>query len=132
MILLDTDICVEILRKNETVILRRAEYDDSTAISFMSLAELFYGAEKSSNPAANRRLIEEFLLTLEVIHSDYHILQRFGQFKKYLQEKRAILPDADIFIAATAYERAEMLVSGNTSHFERFPNLEIENWIQGH
>jgi predicted nucleic acid-binding protein len=38
MILLDTDICIEILRKNKTVIQKRAQYDDTTAVSFMSIA----------------------------------------------------------------------------------------------
>jgi predicted nucleic acid-binding protein len=40
-----------------------------------------------------------------------------------------LLPDADILIAATACEEARLLVTGNTSHFERFPELKIGDWI---
>lgn len=67
MILLDTDICIEILRKNTAVIERRAQYNDSTGVSFMSVAELYYGAEKLQNPVKNHHLLEEFLLTIEII-----------------------------------------------------------------
>ena len=42
MILLDTDICIELLRGNAKVIDKRQGYDEKVAISFMSVAELFY------------------------------------------------------------------------------------------
>ena len=129
MILLDTDICIEILRKNKSVIKKRDMYDEDTAISFMSVAELYYGAEKSSNPIKNHFLIEEFLLTIDVIQTDTEILKKFGQLKLQLYKQNLLLPDADIFIAATAYVKAERLITGNTKHFQRFSNLVIENWI---
>jgi tRNA(fMet)-specific endonuclease VapC len=129
MILLDTDVCVEILRKNRDVIRKRERYDDETAVSFISVAELYYGAEKSSNPLKNNFLIEEFLLTLKVIQSDNEIMKKFGQVKLRLYRENILLPDADIFIAATAYMKADKLITGNTKHFQRFPNLVIENWI---
>ena len=77
MILLDTDICIEILRKSEKVINKRAQCDDVPAISFMSIAELYNGAEKSADPSGNYSLIEEFLLSIEIIHTDIQIMQRF-------------------------------------------------------
>lgn len=129
MILLDTDICIEILRKNANVIRKREKYDDETAISFISVAELYYGAEKSSNQIKNHFLIEEFLLTIEVIQSENEILKMFGRIKFQLYKQNLLLPDADIFIAATAYAKADKLITGNTKHFQRFTNLIIENWI---
>lgn len=128
MILLDTDICIEILRKNKTVIKKRAQYDDTTAVSFMSIAELYYGAEKSQNPGKNYHLINEFLLTIETVHTDGNILKKFGELKSILSKENLFLPDADIFIAATAYIKAEKLITGNVKHFQRFPNLVVENW----
>ena len=128
MILLDTDICIEILRKNKAVIEKRAQYDDTTAISFMSVAELYYGAEKSKNPEKNHQLINEFLLTTETIQTDGDILKKFGELKNILSKDNILLPDADIFIAATAYVKADKLITGNIKHFQRFPNLAVENW----
>jgi tRNA(fMet)-specific endonuclease VapC len=128
MILLDTDICIEVLRKNKAVIEKRAQYNDTTAISFMSIAELYYGAEKSQNPVKNHQLINEFLLTIETIHTDSKILKKFGELKCILSKDNTLLPDADIFIAASAYVKADKLITGNIKHFQRFPNLVVENW----
>jgi tRNA(fMet)-specific endonuclease VapC len=129
MILIDTDICIEILKKNEKVINARNSYDDPVAVSFMSVAELYYGSARSSNPVKNNSLIEEFLLTVNIIQTDLDILKKFGELKSMLQGQGDLVPDADIFIAAATYEKANLLVTGNIRHFERFPNLKVENWI---
>ena len=130
MILLDTDICIELLRGNYNVIERRQGYDEKVAISFMTVAELFYGAEKSNDKGKNTNLIEEFLLTVDIIHSDLEILIKFGKLKALLGKSGNILSDADIFIAATAIVKCNMLISGNANHFKRIEALRIENWIR--
>jgi len=130
VILLDTDICIELLRGNAKVIDKRQGYREKVAISFMSVAELFYGAEKSDNAGKNFRLIEEFLLTIEIIHSDLEILRKFGGLKAILGSAGNILADADIFIAATTLAKCNMLITGNVNHFKRIEELRIENWIR--
>jgi tRNA(fMet)-specific endonuclease VapC len=117
VILLDTDICIELLRGNRKVIEKRRDYDEKVAVSFMTVAELFYGAEKSENKTENTNLIEEFLLTIEIIHSDLDILSKFGELKATLGKAGNILADADIFIGATAIVRCSMLITGNVNHF---------------
>jgi tRNA(fMet)-specific endonuclease VapC len=130
VILLDTDICIELLRGNFSVIERRQDYDEKVAISFMTVAELFYGAEKSNNKRKNTNLIAEFILTVEIIHSDLEILIKFGKLKVHLGKAGSILPDADIFIAAAAIVKCNMLITGNVNHFKRIEELRIENWIR--
>ena len=130
MILLDTDICIELLRGNPKVIDKRQGYENKVVISFMSVAELFYGAEKSDYVVENTRLIEEFLLTIEVINSDMEILKKFGEIKAKLGSAGNILADADIFIAATTLTKCTMLITGNLNHFRRIEELKIEDWIR--
>ena len=130
MILLDTDICIELLRGNARVIEKRQAYDEKIAISFMSVAELFFGAEKSYKASENISLIEEFLLTVEIIHNDLGILRKFGELKAILGKAGNILADADIFIAATAIVKCNMLITGNVNHFMRIEELRMENWIR--
>jgi predicted nucleic acid-binding protein len=130
MILLDTDICIELLRGNAKVIDKRQGYEEKVAISFMSVAELFYGAEKSDNAVKNAKLIEEFLLTIEIIHSDLEILKKFGELKAGLGSAGNILADADVFIAATTLAKCNILITGNVNHFRRIEELRIENWIR--
>jgi tRNA(fMet)-specific endonuclease VapC len=129
MILFDTDICIELLNGNKNIVRQRELSDSTIGISFISVAELFYGAEKSSNPNNNITLIEELLLSLEIIHTDMAILRRFGTIKAYLQKKGISLADADVLIAATTLDKCEKLITGNTRHFDRVPGLAIENWI---
>ena len=130
MILLDTDVCIELLRGNAGVIEKRQVREEKVAISFMSVAELFYGAEKSDATVENTTLIEQFLLTIEIIHSDLEILRKFGELKAGLGKFGNILADADIFIAASALVRCNLLVTGNIRHFKRIDSLRIENWIR--
>lgn len=130
MILLDTDVCIELLRGNAKVIEKRQGHDEKVAISFMSVAELFYGAEKSDNTGENTNLIEEFLLAIEIIHSDLEILRKFGELKATLGKSGNILADADIFIAASVLVRCNLLITGNVRHFRRIDELRIENWIR--
>jgi len=129
MILMDTDICIGILRGNKKILQKRKDYNGEIAVSFMTIAELFYGAQKSNNLEWNKILIEKFLVSIIIFHSDLDILIKFGELKERLEQKGKILPDADLFIAATAILRCNRLITGNTKHFNRFDELKIENWI---
>lgn len=128
MILLDTDICVEILKGNKKILQRRADYDGPIGICFMTIAELYYGAERSRDPPRNYETIEKLVLTLEIVQSDLGILRRFGAIKAQLQRDGTSLADADVLIAAATLERAERLITGNKKHFERIPGLSLEDW----
>ena len=130
MILLDTDVCIELLRGNETVIERRRAVPGDVAISFMSVGELFYGAKRSNSPDANTELVERFLITITILYPDFKIMRRFGEMKAQLASEGLLLPDADILIAATTLSRCEVLVTGNHNHFNRFTNLQLANWIK--
>ena len=130
MIVLDTDTCIEILRGNKTVIEKREEYEGIIGISFMSVAELYYGAEKSGNYSKNNTLIEEFLFTLEIINSNMEIMKKFGQIKRKQEIQGFAVADADSFIAATTICSGDKLITGNLKHFVRIEELSVEDWIR--
>lgn len=130
MILLDTDICIEILRGNQQVIEQRKNCDERVSVCFMTVGELYYGAERSKYKAKNSNLVEEFLLSIDIINTDIEILQKFGRLKANLYNKDIMLPDADILIASVALSKCSKLVTGNIKHFNRFEKLTIENWIR--
>ena len=130
MILMDTDVCIELLRGNKRVLECRAKAADDVAVCFMTMGELFYGVERSSRPAHNRQLVERFLLSVPCLHSDSEIMERFGALKANLAKSGSVLPDADILVAATALTRCDSLVSGNTTHFSRIPGLSVLDWTR--
>jgi tRNA(fMet)-specific endonuclease VapC len=128
MILIDTDICIELLKGNKRILQRRDQYDGPVGVCFMTIAELYYGAEKSKDPSKNIDTIEKLLITLEIVHTDIAILKRFGMIKAHLQKQGEPIADADILIASATLEKAERLITGNTKHFERIAGLALENW----
>jgi tRNA(fMet)-specific endonuclease VapC len=129
MILIDTDICIELLRGNKSVLEERQKCDDMVAISFMTVGELYYGAERSSNRIKNINIVEQFIISVQVLNTDIEILKKFGELKAKLYNKNVLLPDADILIASTAIAKCTKLITGNSKHFYRFDNLVLENWI---
>jgi tRNA(fMet)-specific endonuclease VapC len=96
----------------------------------MSVGELYYGVYKSSKPEENARILEIFLLSINVIFPDMDIMKEFGELKYYLYHKNLLLTDADILIAATCLSKSAKLVTGNLTHFKRFPGLILDNWAK--
>ena len=130
MKLLDTDTCIAILRGNRTVLQRRAATADDVVTTWITAAELFYGAAKSNAPANNRTVVTSFLATLPVIGLDEAAVQIFGEAKALLESQGQRLDDADLFIGAIAVARNATVVTGNQRHYARIPGVTLENWIR--
>ena len=126
---MDTDVCVSMLRGNRGVIDRVRAQTGAVSICFMTVAELMYGAEKSTRPEFNRIAVERFLLTVAVIESARGSMRIFGKLKAILALAGEILPDADLLIASVALDRDLILGTGNLKHFERIPKLKAEDWL---
>jgi tRNA(fMet)-specific endonuclease VapC len=127
---LDTDTCIAILRGHQTVIDRRAATADDVVTTWITAAELYYGAAKSRAPEANRELVAGFLATLPVVGLDEASTQIFGEAKAILERQGRGLADADLFIGAIAAARQATVVTGNRRHYERIPGITVENWIR--
>jgi len=130
VILLDTDICIELLRGNRTVLEKNQDSKEDSYISFMTVGELLYGAEKSTNPESNKKKCQAFFRSVSIIYPTISTMEIFAQIKGDLSGRSLLLPDADLLIAATCLQQKSRLVTGNVKHFERFDNLKIENWLR--
>lgn len=130
MRLLDTDTCIAILRGDMGVIERRAATDDDVVTSWITAAELHYGAAKSLAPEKNRALVTTFLETLEVLGLNEVSAQIFGEAKAWLEQRGQRLADADLLIGAIAAANRAVVVTGNRRHYERIPGVVVEDWIR--
>jgi len=128
--LLDSDTCIGILRGRVEVLHRRAAETDEIATSWVSAAELFYGAAKSAHPEANSALVVRFLNTLPVLGPDLASARLFGALKARLAHSGRLVANADLFIAAIALSYGATLVTGNRKHYDRIPGLALENWLR--
>jgi tRNA(fMet)-specific endonuclease VapC len=128
--LLDTDTCIAILRGHEGVIDRRAATDDEVATTWITAAELQYGAAKSRAPEKNRTVVRCFLATLPVLGLDEVSVHIFGEAKALLERQGQRLADADLLIGAIAVAYRATVITGNTRHYERIPGITVEDWIR--
>ena len=131
MKILDTDVCIELLRGNTRVIERRRRTPDAVATTWITACELAYGAAKSRAPETNQALVVAFLATLPILELDWTAAKHFGRLKADLERAGTLLADADLLIAAMTLARGADLVTGNRRHYERIPELPIEDWIRG-
>ena len=130
MIILDTDVCVAFLRGNARIAAKIRQHEpEELAVSSMTAAELFYGAEKSGNPDGSRMRVEEFLGSLEVVPGDENAVRTFGYVKAYLVRAGLAIPDADLLVAAAALSRSCPLATGNVRHFSRIWGLQVQDWF---
>ena len=128
--LLDTNIVIYVLKRRPKEVLEIFNRNASRmVISSITLSELIYGAEKSSNVDKNLEAIEEFVSHLDVLPYDAKASQHYGQIKAALEKRGEIIGENDIHIAAHAISQGLILVTNNLREFKRVPNLALENWV---
>ena len=130
--LLDTNICIYIIKKNPIVVFDkfRSLSVGSIGISSITLAELQFGIMKSSNPAKNQEALDKFLTPLEILDFDYNATIDYGNIRAYLEKNGTPIGPLDTLIAAHAKSLDLILITNNVREFERIPNLKIENWTK--
>ena len=126
--LLDTDICIWVLRLREPVLARvRATSPDDLAIATMTEAELRFGALNSRDPERNLERLEAFLAApFEVLSFDREAARHHAELR--LAMKQRPIGERDLIIASTATANGLTLVTSNTREFRRVPELETIDW----
>ena len=128
--LLDTNIVIYVVKRRPVEI--RAKFNENVtrmAISVVTLAELLHGAEKSSRPAANLAVVEDFASRLGVLPYTAKAAQHYGQIRAALERQGRPIGVNDLHIAAHARSEGLTLVTNNVGEFSRVPALQIENWL---
>lgn len=129
--LLDTDTIIYWLNGSQEIEQRASSVGlANIAYSIISHAELSFGAYNSMYVEHNLNNVRKVAQTLTQLAFDEPAAEKFGQIKTDLRREGHIILDADIMIASIALVQNLILVTNNTSHFERIPNLAIENWLR--
>ena len=129
--LLDTNIVIYVLKRRPIEVLATFNANASRmAISSITLAELFHGAEKSSRVSENLTAIEDFCSRLEVVPYGPKAAQHYGAIRAALEKLGQPIGVNDMHIAAHARSEGLVLVTNNMGEFARVPALEAENWVK--
>lgn len=128
--LLDTNMCVFVIRQKPVQVLYRFQQEppDEIGISSVTLAELRYGADKSQSPQKNHAALDAFLLPLAVLPFDSCAADIYGNVRATLERQGTPIGPLDTLIAAHALSLGVTLVTNNMAEFSRVPGLAVEDW----
>ena len=120
MILLDTNILIEILKGDRRTIEKVESLNERAAISAISAMELYFGARDK----AEMRKLERFVSLFEIIHLNYEISTlAMKLIQKYAKSHTLDIPDG--LIAATALTQRCRLFTYNRKDFRYIEGLML-------
>jgi tRNA(fMet)-specific endonuclease VapC len=130
--MLDTNICIDIMRRPQSPAIKHIlnHSPGDIAISAVTLAELEFGINKSSDPTKNARMLIETCSAFEVVPFDNEAAAAYGIIRANLEAKGTPIGPLDTMIAAAALSGNLTLVTNNTKEFKRVKKLKLENWIK--
>ena len=127
--LLDTDICSYIIRGAHPEILPHLlDTNVQCSVSSITVAELFYGVQHVKSIRL-QHLVETFLKKVDILDWDISMAREYATIRCLLTEAGCGIGYDDMMIAAAARAKKLILVTNNLRHFQRIPDLKLENWI---
>lgn len=129
--LLDTSICIYLInRKPPEVVQRLLTHETGNiGVSSITVAELRYGAAKSTYVEQNQLALDQFLLPLTVASFDLDAAAKYGVLRTDLEHRGKLIGPLDTLIGAHALALDLTLVTNNEREFRRVEGLRIENWV---
>ncbi len=124
MILVDTDVLIEILDKNskkgEDALRRIEQAEEDITMTSLNLHEILFGLYKYAD---NKKIDKLKLLDVVDFTKDDAALSAKLELKA--EKKGEMVPRFDAMIAAVAINRGFKLFTFNKDHFERFEGLTL-------
>src|SRR5437016_6029737 len=118
--LLDTSILIQSLKQDVTIQQHIARVT-TLYISTIAIGELYYGAENSNKVEENLNEVIALANTMTILPVDSTTAKIYGSIKHMQRSKGQMLPDNDLWIAATTM-RYKLTLVARDQHF---------TWIDG-
>ena len=129
--LLDTNVCIDVLRGRKKVIDRLASCRPKDCfISVVTEFELFQGADRA--PVEHREeesaKVSRFVASLQILPFDSECARIAARLNAGLLNRGTPVSITDVFIAATGLRHQWTIVTNNTKDFLRIDGLTLEDW----
>lgn len=129
--ILDTNICIDVLRGREKVVGRLAKCSPKDCfISVITEFELFQGADRA--PAEHRKeertKVSRFVATLQILPFDSECARIAARINADLLNRGTPVSITDVFIAGTGLRHKWTVVTNNMKDFRRIAGLTLEDW----
>jgi tRNA(fMet)-specific endonuclease VapC len=128
---LDTNIITAFLKNDLRVVERVSnylEYFDKLTINIISYYEILRGLKDLGNQEKLKNF-EDFIQENELVLIRKDTAEKAAEIYADLKKDGNLIEDADILMAAIAIVDDLILITNNTSHFDRVEGLIIENWL---
>ena len=131
MYLLDTNICIYVLKHHSNRLRHRFNVTPDLSVSSITLAELYFGIENSpaSSRLARQEQLETFVSLLQLHAFDGDAARHYGNIRAKLRRQGQMIGNNDLLIAAHARSLGAVVVTNNEREFSRVPDLIVENWV---
>ena len=128
--LLDTDTCVFLMSGREPQVHQRMQSIPALdiVISTVTKAEMYSGAARSQQPTQSRERQYNFFSRYNSLPFDDAAADEYGRIDGILKNAGMSIGPLDTQIAAIALAYDLALVTHNSRHFSRVPDLSIEDW----
>ena len=130
--MLDTNICIFAIKHRPDVVIKKilSLEPEELCISAITYAELTHGVEKSMAIGRNRVALSLFLSPITILEFDGHAAEEYGRIRTALEKKGTSIGPMDMLIASHAKAEGLILVTNNTSEFNRVEGLVVEDWTK--
>ena len=131
MWLLDTNICIHLIKRKPRAVLDHLHTLEvsKVAVSSITLAELQFGVAKSDRPEQNSEALAAFLAPLTVCPFTDEAAEAYGPIRADLERQGTPIGSLDLLIGAHALALGFTLVTNNDREFRRIKGLKWENWV---
>jgi tRNA(fMet)-specific endonuclease VapC len=131
MYMLDTNICIYVLRNRSKRLRHKFKVTKDLCISSVTFAELCFGIENSTPSFRNERWeqLDTFTSLVHIEALDWNVGRTYGRLRSLLNRQGKPIGNIDLFIASHAQSMGAVLVTNNVREFSRVPDLTIENWV---
>jgi tRNA(fMet)-specific endonuclease VapC len=132
MFMLDTDICIYIIKRKPAHVANRLVRmkADQLTMSAITFAELMNGAKKSQHVEENLEKLIALSELIEIRPFDKRAAECYGDIRSSLEKKGKNIGSYDLLIAAHVLILGWTLVTNNVREFRRVQGLKIENWAK--
>jgi tRNA(fMet)-specific endonuclease VapC len=130
--MLDTNICIYIVKHRPAEV--RARFERSKpgqlVMSIVTYGELWYGAQKGSDPPKALELLQSFIRDVPVELLGASAGEAYGEIRATLEKQGRLVGNNDLWIGAHALSLGLTVATNNEREFKRIPGLLIENWAR--
>ncbi|KZL48194.1 type II toxin-antitoxin system VapC family toxin [Nodularia spumigena] len=130
MYLLDTNICIALLKENPQAVTKFNRFFSQCYLSIIVVSELYKGVYCSRQVAKNLETLEQFIELLPVEQFDLDAAMEFGKIQSELRNIGKPTGEFDALIASVARSREDILITNNIKDFENIANLKLDNWLE--